>query len=637
LLDLQNEFPDSVLYVDEHILQHFTTPEAEARAEWYGVLGAPWLFFDGSREIFGSTQHCDEDYAEYDQLVRSMLERGGGMSPIAIDGEFTIEGDTASFSAEFMLVEPAEVGIVRAAFFIYEDDITYCCDAVHDDHWDRICRLIEYRTVTGLNQAGDRVRVEAERQLDPSWNPANLHAVVILEHEDDPKGILQASRLPAHGIDFMLSVPKRTASVPGGNGEAVFDASLCNLSASEDDFTISVEEAGGWPAEFQVQGDPDWHTNSGLTLEGGQSAALAVRARTDGERRVGAVAFCVRSESSGRGQEVRLTVMNGSPGILFVDDDGGHGFNGEDYDWPFTDALDRLGYLYTTWDVFHDHAGSGPSFLDENGYDAVIWQTGLEWDGILDPADRAGLVEYLDGGGNLYLNSMRFLETAGEGDVFTNDDLGVSSWTPAVHASTQYGVPGDPITSDLVLPVSWPYATWDRVPEVDPGPGASVVFLNEAGRPIALRHAIPSGGRVVFTTVPDFVLSQSAPDPNNTRILTWRVLDWLLQSGSAGLTGDAAGTAYGPELRVDPNPFSSGTRLRFRIPPGASAPVLLTVLDAAGREVRTLVDHALPAGDRVTIAWDGRDDSGRRLPAGLYLVRLRAAGREWSTKAVFLP
>ncbi len=49
----------------------------------------------------------------------------------------------------------------------------------------------------------------------------------------------------------------------------------------------------------------------------------------------------------------------------------------------------------------------------------------------------------------------------------------------------------------------------------------------------------------------------------------------------------------------------------------------LTVHDVAGRVVRRLDGGALPAG-RHPIAWDARDDGGRRVPAGVYLVRLAA-------------
>lgn len=68
-----------------------------------------------------------------------------------------------------------------------------------------------------------------------------------------------------------------------------------------------------------------------------------------------------------------------------------------------------------------------------------------------------------------------------------------------------------------------------------------------------------------------------------------------------------------------PNPFRSTTRVSFETAePGW---VTLKVLDLLGREVRTLVHARLAAGLH-TVQWDGRDEAGRAVAAGLYLYRL---------------
>ena len=51
----------------------------------------------------------------------------------------------------------------------------------------------------------------------------------------------------------------------------------------------------------------------------------------------------------------------------------------------------------------------------------------------------------------------------------------------------------------------------------------------------------------------------------------------------------------------------------------------LGVYDVGGRLVRALADGAQTAG-RKSVRWDGRDDQGRALPAGMYLVRMQATG-----------
>ena len=68
-----------------------------------------------------------------------------------------------------------------------------------------------------------------------------------------------------------------------------------------------------------------------------------------------------------------------------------------------------------------------------------------------------------------------------------------------------------------------------------------------------------------------------------------------------------------------PNPFQNGTVLRYQL--AKSSSVRLAVYDAAGRQVRSLVSGAQTAGTHA-IEWDGRNDSGSLLPAGVYLYRL---------------
>ncbi len=71
-----------------------------------------------------------------------------------------------------------------------------------------------------------------------------------------------------------------------------------------------------------------------------------------------------------------------------------------------------------------------------------------------------------------------------------------------------------------------------------------------------------------------------------------------------------------------PNPFNPRTSIPFFLnQPGN---VTLTVFDARGREVRTLVDSSLDVGSHERF-WDGRDAENRNAPAGLYYYRLTTA------------
>lgn len=83
---------------------------------------------------------------------------------------------------------------------------------------------------------------------------------------------------------------------------------------------------------------------------------------------------------------------------------------------------------------------------------------------------------------------------------------------------------------------------------------------------------------------------------------------------------------------VDPGAHPS-TVLRFALPSSTPAAVTVTTLD--GRLVRTLRQSVLPAGEHLC-AWDGRDDRGQRVAAGVYTIQLEAAGRTLTSRVVQL-
>jgi flagellar hook assembly protein FlgD len=71
-----------------------------------------------------------------------------------------------------------------------------------------------------------------------------------------------------------------------------------------------------------------------------------------------------------------------------------------------------------------------------------------------------------------------------------------------------------------------------------------------------------------------------------------------------------------------PNPFGERTAFSFHL--GQAGPAELLILDAAGRLVRRLAQRSFPAG-ATHITWNGEDDHGRRVPAGVYFARLESA------------
>lgn len=109
-----------------------------------------------------------------------------------------------------------------------------------------------------------------------------------------------------------------------------------------------------------------------------------------------------------------------------------------------------------------------------------------------------------------------------------------------------------------------------------------------------------------------------------------------VQSGTVNLervtAAPGAGVARLTLYPNVPNPFNPSTRLRFAIPSGGARRVDLRIYDLRGRRVRSLVDGEELSGGEHTRIWRGRDDRGRAVASGEYLVRLRADGTVRTSK-----
>jgi hypothetical protein len=76
-------------------------------------------------------------------------------------------------------------------------------------------------------------------------------------------------------------------------------------------------------------------------------------------------------------------------------------------------------------------------------------------------------------------------------------------------------------------------------------------------------------------------------------------------------------------LTLGPNPLRQMTRFEIQIPSGRSGD--LAVYGVGGQRVRQLF-HGETSGQARVVSWNGRDDRGILVPAGLYFVALRGDG-----------
>ena len=177
-------------------------------------------------------------------------------------------------------------------------------------------------------------------------------------------------------------------------------------------------------------------------------------------------------------------------------------------------------------------------------------------------------------------------------------------------------------------------------------PGGSHTFMSGAAETYTLGYmrSVPEG-------VMDAVYDLSFSFPHSASSLeivfstsalqgiadeAWGLDNVRLETESAtGVHSSPAGAAIATVrlLAASPNPALSATRLSFELDRGER--VALSVFRADGTLIRRFARGELTAG-RHDFTWDGRDDSGRTAPAGVYFVRLDAGRQSLGEKIVRL-
>jgi len=70
---------------------------------------------------------------------------------------------------------------------------------------------------------------------------------------------------------------------------------------------------------------------------------------------------------------------------------------------------------------------------------------------------------------------------------------------------------------------------------------------------------------------------------------------------------------------------------------GGTAPVKVEVYDVTGRRIKVLASGEREVGKVYETSWDGTGPDGGRVPAGVYFVTMRSAGRASSQKVILIP
>jgi hypothetical protein len=163
------------------------------------------------------------------------------------------------------------------------------------------------------------------------------------------------------------------------------------------------------------------------------------------------------------------------------------------------------------------------------------------------------------------------------------------------------------------------------VPAVSDGIAVKHLKLAHSGTCVSSssgKHMVSSLGR----TFPSITLRQ-IPDMPKVAI-----------SGSEGFSTSEASVGLEQAFvglgSVYPNPFSPSTSITYML--DTPCHVSISIYDASGRLVRTLVNETMEPGKLHTVVWNGADDSGRAVHGGVYFCRYIAHGQSQNRKLVLL-
>lgn len=125
-------------------------------------------------------------------------------------------------------------------------------------------------------------------------------------------------------------------------------------------------------------------------------------------------------------------------------------------------------------------------------------------------------------------------------------------------------------------------------------------------------------------------------DAVNTSV-GWMLDDVFLKvkpfpSGVAGTPDDIAVKVFSLDQNR-PNPFNGQTAIKYQLP--SESRVRINVYNISGQLVKTLIDAKQLPG-YYNIAWNGRDNFGRPVSAGVYFYRLNAGDINLTRKMVLL-
>jgi hypothetical protein len=603
------------------------TAENYARRIYYGVNAVPMLETDGSGTTTGS----------YPALETAAKYRLGVPAPLDMDATASIAADSISVGIQITAETTVPASGLKLRVAIVEPYVHYATPPGNNGEVDFYCTMRKFLpdapgTTLTIN-SGQTLNFNFKGYANPAWRDVYIVAWV---QDDNTKEVLQSVTTLANTTNyaFFYGWYDHADVSPMGTLRA-YNSLISNIGVLEDTYNVQIAQSlpAGWGVSVCANGQcyPPWQTDFTLTVQ--PDAQDSIRVDIQPLDTTGSGTVTITATSQNNPAEVwtqYFKVISDGITVLIVDDDGG-----QTYENSFVQALAANGVSsYASW----VRGADGPLAASKLDYfHTIMWETGLETP-TLDPTDRANLGSYLDAGGLLFIAGqdigwdMCDSTSAGSGNstvdsrAWYRNYLGSRWIRDDTNDMSLTGVAGDPIGDGLTLTLSG--ATQTYPDEIHPY-GTGVGFLLYVANQEAAVHKQTGSSKVAYLGFG----FEGLTNVTQRNLLMQRVLHWL---GTDLVAVDEPGITA-PYLAsrpiVGPNPFNPLAHIKFTIGGTGTTQTDVALFDIQGRRVRTLWKGGMAAGAHDLI-WDGRSQSGRQMPSGVYLARVSVNGESKSVKMI---
>ncbi len=463
--------------------------------------------------------------------------------------------------------------------------------------------------------------------------------------------IQQAIQVPLIKAAYAAEVTALQTDILGENTlSAQFPLMLVNTGSMNDTYYLSLKFKGliNWMTSFStINGSFLPGMIDSVNINSGQYKEIQVEINANSLDGYGKATLEFQSKTRPQVTgEIDLRFVTKGVDHLVIDDDKNKTY--ENYVEVVMDSL-QLNYgvlgskIVLTYPV-----------AELNNFHSLIWQTGTTKPALTE-IEMNFISQYLDNGGNIYLNGLEIPYQLGDPNSAFYSQNTIDFFTNYLHAQyihrnsafmVAQGVAGDSITgninrmflmggsgANIISVTNGRYANQIDAADSLASPIFSFYFFPTEIIGIKAKHlGNNTNGLVVFTS---FGFETIAEESNRV-ILVEGLYNWFNIITNVENRYNAAGMHTFDLKQNYPNPFNSTTKISFELPDQKSGnKIALIIYDQLGKKVKTLIDGYRNSGYYHDY-WDGKNDAGKSVSSGVYFYQLRYGENYLNRKMILL-